>query len=524
MAGKAQFPAVSIDGIARTFGLGETGVGHVLIIPRGFQGDPLSLGGTIEKACGGKGLDASRLSERFQGDAVCKRCAAWLLTTGGRDGVESARADYPGTDIAAPVGTDGSGEESAPVKVKAPRKRKAKGADKRENSAPTLPGIDAVTGVTGKTYAEMVAETAAYYANGGKPSPEILALPDPHAVRKVWDVADGSGPDSGILVCEFRGEIDPERVNMERTHGKCPECSAYIPLGPSEDPDAPDKIGKHNVGGVATPAGKGLTSRSMDTVEHGTTPGDPADADKRRAAETRCGESRKVRKGATGGSVTCDTPKGCGRRGVELKRVERKSGEAWIMAIHTVPGESFKRSGSDGKGERRVTPRGTGADAGKGARDHGSVNGSANVGRQNMAPVQPGGWLGKAGTMSLPAMVRPGVDPEVTGKVCPLEECGGQTVEIAHKGMTRSARRRHSIKVGAVLRERAAKREAARAAEIERGEAIPVAERRERRKAASVGSFAEGVNAHTGHVTHAVRPAKGETSGKGKARKARAGK
>jgi hypothetical protein len=118
-----------------------------------------------------------------------------------------------------------------------------------------------------------------------------------------------------------------------------------------------------------------------------------------------------------------------------------------------------------------------------------------------MAPVQPKGWVGVAGTGSLPAMVRPGIDPEVTGRECVV--CG-ELPEIAHAGKSKGWRRRHSSKVGAVLRDRKAQREAKRAAQIESGEIVPAPVKREARKAASVGSFSEGnVN---GTVTHAPRP------------------
>jgi len=210
-----------------------------------------------------------------------------------------------------------------------------------------------------------------------------------------------------------------------------------------------DKIGKHNVGGVATPAGKGLSSKSIDTVEHGSVPGDPASADKRRAAEIeeRGADAREFKGGADVGATVA-------------------------------------------KGARLALSRG-----------HGSVDGSATTGSQDMAPVQPKGWVGVAGTGSLPAMVRPGIDPEVTGRECVV--CG-ELPEVAHAGKSRGWRRRHSSQVGAVLRERKAQREAKRAAQIESGEIVPAPVKREARKAASVGSFSEGnVN---GTVTHAPRP------------------
>ncbi|MFE0472588.1 hypothetical protein ACFW2V_13335 [Streptomyces sp. NPDC058947] len=366
-----------------------------------------------------------------------------------------------------------------------------------QDSAPTLPGMDDATGVTGRTHAEMTAAVSEYYANGGKVPAEVAALPDPTVKREQWAGTNGAG-DTDYRGCEGKGPV--EIVNPERTHGKCPVCRAYIPLA---DTVADDdfRIGSHFEYGVNPPANPHMSSKSVDVVEHGSIPGDPSEADKRRAKETRCERSRKVVKDATGGTMTCDGPKGCGRPGVELKRVQRKKGEAWILATHTIPGDAFRRAGADGKGERRVTPRGTGADAGKGQRDHGSVDGAATTGRQNMAPVRPGGWVGRAGTMSLPATVRPGIDPEVSGDICPL--CLAPK-DVAHKGMSRSARRRHSAKVGAVLADREAQREASKAREIAQGTRLTGAERRELRKAASVGSFAEGNVGGT--VSHDSRP------------------
>src|SRR5690606_41139995 len=100
-------------------------------------------------------------------------------------------------------------------------------------------------------------------------------------------------------------------------------------------------------------------------------------------------------------------------RPVELKAVQRKKGTVYVIPEHIRAGESVKHIG--GGDVRDVTPRGEGADVGatvtRGkvsarlalSRGHGSVDGAANTGSQNMAPVQPRGWLGKAGTGQLPA-------------------------------------------------------------------------------------------------------------------------
>lgn len=522
MAGS--FVALNIDGGARFYGLGVRGVGHVVLIPSGMHTDPLACD-TLEKACDGKALESGRLAEKFDGDRKCARCVKWLESDGGKNDLEAARQDMwedeNGPGLAAIMGDftlitlDGVREVTADG---------TDGTDVREDSAPVDPPADGsgpeIIASTGKTLAQMREETATFYANGGAVSPEIAALPAPGTVSLASGTVSGSAAE--ILVCTFKGEVST--VNPERTHGKCPECTTYIPLLPGgaggkesgpkvskikcdgtgaaptsgtlvlrddhsvsvaddyegktsapcpdcgrviavsrdknmrkhnglevrEDsgPDA-DKIGKHNVGGVATPAGKGLSSKSIDTVEHGSVPGDPASADKRRAAEIeeRGADAREFKGGAdTGATVR--------------------------------------------KGARLALSRG-----------HGSVDGSATTGSQNMAPVQPKGWVGIAGTGSLPAMVRPGIDPEVTGRECVL--CG-ELPEIAHKGKSRGWRRRHSSMVGAVLRERKAKRDAERAAKIASGEIASTAERKAGRKAASVGSFAEGTCA--GVVSHEPRP------------------
>ena len=522
-----KFLAVSGDGFVRMFGQGERGAGHAVLIPAGSQGDPVGgSGARIVRACGSS-FPAEKASEKFQGDKRCPKCVEWLATADGTAAIERARAErhawefgaddmaelfsvadvVNGTDVredSATVTPDEIAKDAAaagdPVSkraaaVKRERKRLADQRERRE-AAREAAGSETV-GVTGLTHAEMREAVERYYANGGAVPAEIASLPAPGTVNLASGTVSGSAAE--ILVCEYKGDV--ETINPERTHGKCPECSAYIPLQDvKSDPDA-QRIGKHNAGGVASPASKGMSSRSIETVEHGSIPGDPAAADKRRRAESLCDKSGKVARGAQGGTKECT---GCARP-VELREVKRTvKGEVKVSyryPDHVRPGDSFARGAT---GERKVTPRGSGADAGKGQRDHGSVNGSATTGSQNMAPVQPKGWTGTAGTMSLPAMVRPGIDPEVVGDICPLPECDGQRKDVAHKGKSVGWRRRHSSKVGAYLRGRKEERDAKRAAQIESGEIVPASVKREARKAASVGSFAEGTVA--GSVAHGTRP------------------
>lgn len=549
------FIALSTDGEPRFYGLGDAGVGHVLIIGTGFMGDPLASGGMIEKGCAGKGLDASRLSERFQGDAQCKRCVAWLATDGGRNDLEASRVELNawqyGTDApevreltrgdvregsARKPACEGTGRAPVPGSrvtrndhsVSLPDNFNDKHSGKcpedecgriiavsreggmRRHNSPvpgtdvreTVPPVEAVredatparVGAV-LTQEAMRAAYAGWLAAGHAVPAEVATLPDASAPRQ-WSVAS-DGTDPGVLVCEFKGDV--EIVNPEQTHGKCPECSTYIALQDVEsDPDA-TRIGKHNVRGIATPAHKGLSSTSVPVVEHGSVPGDPATADKRRAAESRCTRSGKISRNKSGGIKPCPT---CDRP-VELVKRETPKGEKWIFPEHVRPGDSFRASGGDAgyvASERTVTPRGTGADAGKGARDHGSVDGSANVGRVNLPPVQPTrGYLAAAGTMALSMTVRPGVDSKVSPELCPVCQ---EWPEIAHRGKSRGWRRAHSKQIGAILRDRAARRDAVAEREIAKGERLPKGARRAMRKAASIGSRADGTQATSGRVIH----------------------
>lgn len=619
MGAAEKFVIVSGDGFPRMYGQGERGMGHALMIVGGFWGDPLAIGGKITRACGGT-LDAGKAVEKFIGDKRCPKCVAWLATESGTAAIDRARGMYAAwedggesvrqfvadtlpvpaepvkivsdpavgriAEVDAP-GREGIAEiDARRAAIARERARLAAQREKRERAEKRAALTDGsareVCASTGLTFAAMAEKVAEHYANGGEVPQEIATLPDPKIVKRpaldMTGAAGGSAP--AVLPCDYRGPVS--KLNAERTHGKCPGCSTYIPLLPERErkesgpkvskiacagvgsapapgtrvmrddhtvsvPDdfqgktsAPcgtcarviavsregvmrkhngvevpesagecaDKIGTHNVGGVANPAHKGLTSRSIETVEHGSTPGDTATADKRRATESRCTRSRKVLSGRkTPGTVECPT---CARP-VELKAVKRTKGTVYVIPEHVRAGESVKPVG--GGEVRDVTPRGEGADVGatvtRGkvssrlalSRGHGSVDGAANTGSQNMPPVQPKGWIGKAGTGQLPATVRPGIDPEVTGRECVL--CG-ELPEIAHKGKSRGWRRRHSSMVGAVLRERKAKRDAERAAKIASGEIASTAERKAGRKAASVGSFADGNCGGT--VSHDPRP------------------
>lgn len=405
-------------------------------------------------------------------------------------------------------------EESVPA---APVKRKRR----------TRKGGDVIAS-TGLTLDAMQEAVAAHYAAGHPVPAEVSSLPDPTVTRAAMKGGSAVGSDD-YRGCEGGGAH--AAPNMERTHGKCPACHAYIPL---LDTDADDdfRIGSHYEYGVkapAIPASKRLASRSIENVEHGTIPGDAAAADKRRVAESRCVKSGKMSRRKSGGTHPCPT---C-ERPVELVRKPTAEGDKWQIPNHVRPGDSFRRAGADGKTERKVTPRGKGADVGATARKgvgtpvvlsrgHGTVDGAANVGGTDLPAIQPTrGRLAVAGTMSLPATVRPGVDPQVEGEWCPVCE---DVKWVAHRGKSKSWRRKHSTRVAAWCAAEDARREGRQSVERLLAVAAVRAElntaaregrkanapavapsrpvRKAMRKSASIGRSAAGTLATTGTVVH----------------------
>lgn len=384
----------------------------------------------------------------------------------------------------------------------------ARDAGKREAAAPVAsvaPATPVQGELWGKTQTEMRDAVAAHYAAGHAVPAEIVSLPDPKIIRPVWAGSAGAAEESSP-VCDYRNGAPVDGSDADGIEGKCPECRGIVGLS--------DKglIPGHRRYGVKVSGKTGLASKSLDAVEHGTVPGSPVDANKRRTAESRCVRSDKVARNVTeGGTKKCT---GCGRTVELYKRTRTVKGEQkiqWVYPQHERPEglDSFRAANSDAgyvRSERKVTPRGTGADAGKGAREHGTVNGSANTGRVNLPPVQPKeGWLATAGTGALSMTVRPGPDSKVVGEICPLCQ---ERVDIAHRGKSRGWRRDHSKKVAAWHKGRNAARAEQREREIQEGKRLPAGARRAARKAASIGSFSEGTLATTGTVAHGgERPA-----------------
>lgn len=511
------FITVSADSLPRMFGYAR-GAGHAIRVPASMLGDPLAVGGKVGTVCGAR-LDVARLDEKFQGDRQCARCVKWLESDKGARAVEDAcAARYEG----AVDGLEGGpelGADVAPVPVAEIDARKAARDGETVNDRGTgaaverpmdrpevrellsaIPSDDdgEIIGITGLTRAEVREKLVRYFANGGKVPAEIRSLPDPKVIKINWSGTNESGPE--FRKCAGAGRVDV--VNPEGTHGKCRECRTYFPLQDNESGEL--RIGSHYEYGVtppAVPSGMRLTSKTIDTVSHGSVPGSPQDAHKRRETEALCRRSNRVRPRAKGGKIKCPE---CGREVTLVKGGTRKGGEVvYRYPKHIAYGDHFRTIGTGGGYVHGKTNMITyTGEIGVGSRDQGTVDGCANITAHDMPPARPDrGWVAKAGTMSLPATLRPGVDPGVQGKMCPLCQ---DLAAVAHKGKSRAWRRNHSRALAAYYKGRRAEQNARRQEEIQAGVRLPRGARKAARKAASTGSFAEGTVA--GMVRDGKRP------------------
>lgn len=88
--------ALTLDAEPAWFGY-EKGTGHVVMSTAiWLGGDHIGGNPVMQPACSGsKPLDATRqtnkVTEKFQGDAKCKRCETWLKSLGAADAIECAR-------------------------------------------------------------------------------------------------------------------------------------------------------------------------------------------------------------------------------------------------------------------------------------------------------------------------------------------------------------------------------------------------------------------------------------------------
>lgn len=232
---ETRYLAVSIDRLPRFYGY-ENAAGHALMIPSGFQDDPLAADNDIRRVCGGT-TDVRRLVEKFQGDKHCKRCEAKIT-----DDLINAGDDDRNRDDDA---------EAARILI----------ADvaERDNSE-CLSMDDALTAADAMRFDTV------------KPGCEIT-WPKPVKVN---------AKSVKVQKCAVKGtdKVSPKPgTDTDGQHGTCPVCQTFAKL------TGKGFIGVHNVNGESTPVSPEMGQRSVKAVDTGSTPGDPSDAAKRRQGE-----------------------------------------------------------------------------------------------------------------------------------------------------------------------------------------------------------------------------------------------
>jgi hypothetical protein len=218
-------------------------------------------------------------------------------------------------------------------------------------------------------------------------------------------------------------------------------------------------LDSHYVGGVNPPAGKGLKSRTIPATDHGSVPGSPAKADKRRAKEVddlRAVENVK-----------------------ERARIQKKTPSKRALASAAAREVQSR--------EKLLSPDASAKGEGLGQRGHGSVDGSAMVTSHTLPPVQV---KNGNGTWTLPATLSRGMDPAVRGEWCPV--CNAAKRD-AHRGKSPAWRRRHSKEVAKWHAVENARKENARNTDAARAERMNRIAGKSERKRVSTGRIREGV-------------------------------
>ena len=236
--------AVSIDRTTRYFGY-EGAAGHALMIPSGFQDDPLAADNDIRRVCGGT-TDVRRLNEKFTGDKMCKRCVAKITDEMINDAeYDRNRDEYEGTarELIADATQD---DATIPDAIK-------------DNSG-CLTLDDALT----------AADTMRF--DTIRPGIEVKW---PKSVK-------AENKPTKVQKCAVKGthKVAPKPgTDTDGQNGTCPVCQTFAKL------TGKGFIGAHNVNGESTPVSPEMGQRSVKAVDTGSTQGDPSDAAKRRQGE-----------------------------------------------------------------------------------------------------------------------------------------------------------------------------------------------------------------------------------------------
>lgn len=238
-----RYLAVSVDRLPRFFGY-ENAAGHALMIPSGFQDDPLAADNDIRRVCGGT-TDVRRLTEKFVGDKKCKRCESKItddLINAGDDDRhrddDSEAARVLIADVAASIDTTADTRQEADLLS----------LDDALNAADTMRYDTVTPGVEIKWPKPVKADAK---------SVKVQKC----AVKGTHKVAPKPGTDT------------------DGQNGTCPVCQTFAKL------TGKGFIGSHNVNGETTPVSPEMGQKSVKAVDTGSTQGDPSDAAKRRERE-----------------------------------------------------------------------------------------------------------------------------------------------------------------------------------------------------------------------------------------------
>jgi hypothetical protein len=260
--------AVSLDRLPRHYGYKEA-AGHALMIPQGFQGDPLAADNDIRRVCGGT-VDVRRLEEKFQGDKLCKRCVAKITD----DMISDAEYDLNRAEY-----------ESAARELVAD-------ADNTQTVADMIRSDPDAVVITVDDALNVVTIDAAELTDNSKclTLDDALAAADAMRFDTVTPGCEIKWPkprktDSKsvkVQKCAVKGtdKVAPKPgTDADGQNGVCPVCQTFAKL------TGKGFIAAHNVNGETTPVSPEMGQKSVKIVDTGAQAGDPSDASKRRQRE-----------------------------------------------------------------------------------------------------------------------------------------------------------------------------------------------------------------------------------------------
>lgn len=488
--------AVSIDRLPRFYGYAN-GTGHGLKVPTDSLTDPLAQadGTTV---CG-KTLNTARMEEKSEGDKVCKTCVK-RITDAMVDAAHTAlyAATFP-EDVPAQEetpATEGAlfGADAVTDTPKAPRK--AKGSKRADTAFKVTPDVIAATDAHKATYGT---------------SPEMREVREAHASRmapagafltiKGKCAEEVAGEDGEPILKAITGRLKLAPVDGSEAVdgngspiGACPSCRRMAPL------TASGNIGSHNPENLGK--APGLTERATTDVV--------ADAAERKRAAEINAERKRAAEAVKEAKELREESKSAREAGNE--------GEAErLTALATVTQEGARFTAP--RSERAASaPGDQGTDAPRGAalvkgRDSGTLAGPVTVRTAaDPAPETDPSQVAGESSRGHASTWDGGIGPERPDRkaVEGAPKAGGRygdktEAEVAQ--LSRAQQRNYWRRVAKAQRRDRAASAKVRDREIAAGVAIPSRERRERRKAASVGSSAAGQlsqsHASAGHGTTA---------------------